>query len=276
MNPVYEKALEIQKHKFKVFPMVDNRPAIKHPKENATLDNSVARAWWQNGRFQNIGVLLEGTGVLMLDVDVNHKSGADGMATLRKHVDLSIKGSLDTYYESSPSGGVHFFFSYDPSLKLTEATNLFADHDENGKMIPSGVDYDAVFVPVAPSHYRDGDCIACDGKTWADIAPAPQWLMDEILPKKTVAFPSGFGASMGFYRSKGQLFNKIAEGATQGGRHTWAVSVTGSLFHRGTTYEHVYDLMHMFNAGFVQPPLPDGEIDSVVNSIAKKELRNGR
>ncbi|WP_390409506.1 bifunctional DNA primase/polymerase [Lacticaseibacillus jixiensis] len=272
MKSLYETALEIQKNHIKVIPFNGNRPAITAPKDNATLDNNLAHQWWATEHYNSIGVLLEGTGILMLDIDVNHASGADGTTTLKNLAKDNSAGTLDTYWEKSPSGGLHLFYSYDPKLKLTEATNLFAERGKDGKIIPSGIDYNAVFVPVAPSRYRGGQCEPCENKTWADIKPAPQWLLDEIQPKPEQIFVRGFGNTVRMTGVDGKLLNRIVAGIDQGGRNVWATSIVGSLYRAGATPETVMSLMLLINENYIRPSLSTKELGGIIRSITAKEV----
>ena len=105
-EPVKMKAaLAMAARGFSVFPVRGNtkdQPLIKEWQYAASDDPSQLEAWWARWPDANIGVVT--TGSLVLDVDI--KKGQAGFASL---MDLEI--SYDTFTVSTPSRGLHLYFS---------------------------------------------------------------------------------------------------------------------------------------------------------------------
>ncbi|OAU81191.1 DNA replication protein, partial [Lacticaseibacillus rhamnosus] len=138
MVDVLKVALGYQQHGFSVYPLA---PATRtplngsHGYKDATKDPEQAKKWWGEHPNYNIGLGLDG--VLVFDIDMGHKSGANGNETLAK---LSADGRAgqipSTYIEATPNGGLHIFFTYPKELKLTSRSDLFSKNGEK-----TGLDY---------------------------------------------------------------------------------------------------------------------------------------
>lgn len=276
MTTTLQYAIAWQRQGFKVFPLApDTRIPLKgsHPADDATLDEDQAAKWFGLHDY-NLGVWLQGSGFVVLDIDKGHDNGADGSETLRRAMKSGQVGVIPSSYgETTPSGGLHLWFKLPAGIEITSGQNLFAEHDADGKVFPSGIDYTGVSIPVSPSEYNDGFLIPMKGASPKHIADAPQWLLAEIKRnmQPNAPLPQGQRQSAGSWR--GELLNKIANGVDQGGRNGWVASVTGAMLHDGVDYDNVLDLMDVINRHFVHPPLPVKELAATVNSICKKELR---
>lgn len=274
MNTVLQWAQAYQAHGFRVFPYAPGtRVPLKgsHPSEDATTNQEQAAKWWGKRPDYNVGLWLRHTHILMLDVDTGHTNGADGFDTLRK-LSKDIGPMPATYWETSPSGGCHFFFTYPESMELTEGQNLFADTGEDGKPIPSGIDFNAIMVPVAPSQYNGGRCIPAKDKAWGDMAPAPEWLLKEIERQRN---PGSFTTTANSSGKKwaGKLLDEIVNGAPTGTRNSFLTSLAGKMFWTGADPQSVYNLLLIANDNFLDDPLPEKEVNAVFKSVLKKEER---
>ena len=69
----------------------------------------------------------------------------------------------------------------------------------------------------------------------------------------------------------GSLLEKIVNGSDKGERNNWLTSITGSLFNTGMNTKQILILLHVVNQNFVNPPLPNREVETVFKSILRKE-----
>lgn len=265
-----ESALAYAKQGYYIYPTLPgSRTPFKdsHGYLDATTDASTITTWWTDEPNANIGISLLASGLIMLDIDEGHGNGASGMATLAANIPAGDH-SLKTYMETTPHGGKHFFYKYSGE-QLTNHNNLFAK-DSNEV---TGVDYTALGTIVAPSVRPEGaytpGTVVPDIK---DVLPCPQWLLDDI---KRVNQPLGFTTDFSIITVSpiGRLLNKITDGAENGNRDNWLTSVIGSLFHSGMDVRKIPQLAMVINQHFVNPPLPQRQVQSKIDSIARAEVR---
>jgi hypothetical protein len=272
MATMLECALAYQAHGFKVYPLAPGTripPKGSHGYKDASLDSQKAHDWWEQCPAYNIGLSLADTNILMLDIDRGHASKSDGIATINQLVSDGRATMLptDTYIEATPSGGLHFFFTYPKELSLTMGQKLFAQSQSE----ETGVDYNALAVPVAPSIRYGKRYKAVDTYTLEDLAPAPEWLLAEIERQRTAGkFTNDFHSSQKFW--SGRLLDRIVQGVDSGERNSWLASVAGSLLHTGMDFDNFTRLMELVNNNFVRPPLPTKELAKIIQSIMRREL----
>lgn len=128
--PKCEHALEAARAGFRVFPMVRGDlgdmqlkgPAFAGYHKDATTDEDQIKQWWSQEQY-NIGLLLEGTDVIVIDCDV--KNGQKGLETW---ADIVKKYNLPstTYYAISPSGGRHYYYRLPRGETLRGSSKQFA------------------------------------------------------------------------------------------------------------------------------------------------------
>ncbi|MFD1440501.1 bifunctional DNA primase/polymerase [Lacticaseibacillus hegangensis] len=266
MPTMLEMALSYQQHGFAVYPLAPGtRTPLKgsHGYKDATTDPKQAEAWWGEHPDCNIGLGLDG--MLVFDIDMGHKSAADGNESLAK---LSADGRAgqipSTYIETTPNGGLHMFFTYPKNIKLTSRADLFSKSGEK-----TGLDYTALGVPVYPSMRDSGMYKPLKGHKLTTVAPAPQWLLDEINRYR--------GPVVGSYRTDpdswfGNFINRLVDGSDEGNRNQWLASIAGSVFRSGADPDNCADLIQTINQRYVRPPLPNGELVKIIKSISKREI----
>lgn len=242
-----------------------------HGFKDATLDASKAEEWFKDESL-NIGLNLSETNILVFDIDRGHASNTNGLKKLAALAKEQIAGELvDTYVEHTPSGGLHFFYRYPTTLKLTQRANLFSITDQE----PTGLDYTAQGVPVWPTRTDKGQYQPANGKKLSDIADAPEWLITE-LSRVTSSPKSKFVKQAVTYKGwTGYLLDELVAGTTSGNRNNFMAKITGKLLTTGADPESCYNLLFYANEN-LEPPLSEKEVNAIFMSVIKRRINEQR
>lgn len=165
-------------------------------------------------------------------------------------------GSLPETVEAiTGSGGRHYLFKHHDGIG--NRSNLLSGLDIRGE---------GGYIVVAPSKHVSGMSYQweADSKPFRkEISAAPKWLLDMILTPKNnqpTAKPSSYWLN---------LFNNTSKGS----RNNASASFAGYLFKKYVDPRLVVEILHLWNEFKVMPPLPDKELDKIINSIAGKEVK---
>ena len=256
-----DKAMELAKKGYAVYPLIKNTktpPKGHHGYLEATRDQNTIMDWFQSNPDYNLGLRLDTSRLLVVDVDMHDptKNGKDSLMKLQRQ---GKSLSPDTYIEKTASGGLHYFFKYTGD-KVRQVDNW------------PGIDLLSDFTVIAPSEIDGKQYKPLDGRTLADIKPAPQWLVDK-LAGQNVNWTSEHAYTTRLKKYTGRLIDELVSGTSSGNRNVWLTKVTGQLFASGADPENVYRLVQMVNDNFVDYPLPENEVTKIYNSILKKEVK---
>lgn len=239
-NILISMALEYSKKGWVIFSLLSNdkRPAISAwQKSEAMNEDTIKRVW--NDRLHNIGVITgHKSGIFVLDVDVgNDKKGLETLEGLEKEY-----GCLDTYRVRTISGGLHLYFQYPLNLEIRNKVNFLSGLDIRGE---------GGYVVAPPS--------IVNGKRYEiiDARPpieAPQWLLKLI----TGDISDSKNHSIDGTISKGQRNDSLFRQAC-------------SMRARGADDEEIAELIHEMNKTIVSPPLPNTEVDTIINQACQYE-----
>lgn len=243
-------AIAYAKKSIAVFPCRprDKRPATEHGCKDATLDLAQVEAWWQAEPQANIGVATGAISkIFVADID-----GIDAEAELRK---LERQhGEIPETVTSITGRGRHLFFRMPPDISVRCSA---------GKLGP-GLDIrgDGGYVLVPPSIHPSGRAYAWSVDSAGAFADAPQWLLDRISDRGAarLSAPSDWRALVS---------NPVVEGT----RDVSLARLTGHLLRRYVDPLVVLELVHPFNERRCAPPLPESDVERVVNSVCGIELR---
>lgn len=263
-------AQRYQEKGFAIYPLAPGTSVPlkgSHGFKDATTDQAQAAKWWHDQPNANIGLGLAETSILVFDIDTGgHASNVDGLATLERLRKEGRAGDLpDTHTERTPGGGLHYFYHYPADLHLTQRANLFAVGDE-----VTGLDYNAHGVPVYPSirhgkrYKREGD------KRIAEIAEAPDWLLDEL--RRVSQSPAKIHHRV-VKKWAGKLLDQLVTGAGTGNRNDYLTRMAGMMFFSGADPLTVYNLLLVTNEHFLDEPLETKEVDEIFKSVLKHEVR---
>ena len=158
-----------------IFPCKCNKknPLTANGFKDSSSDEQVINDWWDKYPNANIGLPTGKVNNLVV-VDVDVKNNAGGMGSLKQLQDEC--GEFDTRMVHTPSGGLHYYFSYPQGV----------DTIKNRTNMKPGIDIraDGGYV-IAPGSSIDGNPYEFEDKD-KKIAALPQKLL-EILTNKSIS-----------------------------------------------------------------------------------------
>ncbi|WP_167769059.1 bifunctional DNA primase/polymerase [Nocardia sp. CS682] len=180
-NPLREAALQAAARGWHVFPL---RPHAKTPSlegdwaAHATTDPDQIRDWWNDNPRRNIAIATGLSGLLVIDIDIEHRRTGPQSAPPAAEKLLSrlsaITGdsaSLRTFAVQTPSGGAHFYYHAPTAPELGCSVGRIAPSiDSRGR---------GGYVVAAGSRTRAGTYRVIDGRPVAEL-PAP--LVELLVP----------------------------------------------------------------------------------------------
>ncbi|MCP9614866.1 bifunctional DNA primase/polymerase [Levilactobacillus brevis] len=254
-------ALDLVESGYEIYPLSANTktpPKGHHGYLEATRDQNTIVDWFQSNPYYNLGLRLDTSSLLVVDVDV-HDSAKNGKDSLMKLQRQGKTLSPDTYIEKTAGGGLHYFFKYTGD-KVRQVNNW------------PGIDLMSDFTAIAPSEINGKPYAPLDGRTLADIKPAPKWLVDKLTVQK-VNWTSERAYTTRQKKYTGSLLDEMVTGTTQGNRNAWLTKMIGRLFATGAEPETVYELSCSINERFIDQPLETKEVTTIYNSILKREMK---
>lgn len=201
--------------------------------DSAVQDIGVVREWLVDDPSINLGAVVKGSPVLVVDVD-----GPEGEGALKRF------GSLPETRETITRNGRHLYFRHDGKVSGSKIK-----FEPELDIIASG------YVLLPFSTHPDGGRYHSD-EVAAPIAQLPKNLSKAISErsKSAVAGRSDGGGVI----TKGQRDNRLA-------------SLAGSFRRQGFDADVIATALHAVNGDHCSPPLPEKDIDRIVRSIAGKD-----
>ncbi|WP_338652695.1 bifunctional DNA primase/polymerase [Sporosarcina psychrophila] len=227
-------------------------PLTKNGFKDATLDKSAIKKWWTKWPQANIGIACgEISGIFVLDVDVNKK--VDGHETLRD-LENSFEGIPHTPMQLSGSGGTHYFFKSNSTVKC--AVEFLPGLD---------IKSDGGYIIGAPSSHISGKKYTWEVENHVlqtPILEVPKWLLETIISK-----------TGGKYNKKpASHYVGLLQGAGQGVRNHSTTSLAGHLLARGVDAQVSFEIVKIWNEARCDPPQSEEEVNKTFMSILKKDL----
>ncbi len=236
-----------------VFPCMprEKTPATPHGCKDATTDLDIIREWCQHEPNYNIGIATGSISkAFVIDID-----GIDAEGELRKLE--AVHGELPASVEVITARGRHVYFQMPDQTVRNSASKVASGIDVRG---------DGGYVLAPPSLHPTGRAY-CWSVDCADrIAAAPDWLLTKVAePKPKGSRPAP--APPAEWRAL------LGNGVGEGQRDTTITRLCGYLLrHRLDPYVALA-LLRSWNACSCMPPLPDADIERIVNSVAGRELK---
>lgn len=277
MNQLEEAAVRYADRGWGVFPLygiTDGRCECgtncgspgKHPRvsrglHDATVDEDLIRSWWTRWPNANVGVVTgEASGIYVIDID-NKRSVDLGNGILISEGENSLNqkqldiGKLpETLTSQTGSGGIHIIYAYPTNLPSTQEKDIFGNR---AGILPS-VDTrgDGGYIVAPPSLHPSGNRYR-----WLDpghqVAKLPQtWIR--------------WFSETSHQPSKHSLDLEISPGFTvdEGhGRHDWLFRMGSKLRgQHGLPEMALYGALAAYNATVCKPPLPQSDVEHIVQS----------
>ncbi|WP_084801597.1 bifunctional DNA primase/polymerase [Bradyrhizobium sp. Ec3.3] len=242
-----QTALALAARGLHVFPCRprDKRPATANGLKDATTDQDIISAWWQRQPDNNIAIATgAASGVFVVDVD-----GRDAEAALRK---LEVEhGPLPATVEAITARGRHIYFKWPKEPVRNSAGKIGRHIDVRGE---------GGYVLSPPSIHPSGRPYCWSVDSANAIADAPGWLL---------ALQAG--APVG--KTPSLEWRLLIEGVSEGARDCSIAKLAGHLLRHHIDPFVALGLLQSWNATDCTPPLPRGDVERIVNSIAGRELR---
>ena len=253
VTPLGTDALTLAAKGMRIFPCAERskEPAIADNLRRATTDPNVIRGWWRSRNF-NIAIATgAASGIWVLDID-----GEEGEATLRK-LEAAF-GPLPMTIEAITGKGRHLYFRWPTGVEI-----------RNGQLrsdVP-GVDWrgNGGYVLAPPSVHPSGRIYCWSVDSGDEFAEAPDWLIELVTGKRRGSKPAKTPES---WRT---FINETVEGSRRGNA---LARLAGLLLHCAPTIDPLLalDICRQFNTLRCHPPMPDGEVDDIVEAIASREI----
>ncbi|BEI48629.1 bifunctional DNA primase/polymerase [Lactiplantibacillus plantarum] len=255
-----DKAIELAQQGYAVYPLIENTK--KPPKgvagyQAATSDQNTIFAWFKKHPTYNLGLRLDLSDLLVVDIDM-HEPTKNGRTSLTQLFKQGLTLPNDTYIERTANNGVHYFLKY-AGAKVRKID------------VWPGIDLLSDFTVIAPSEINGKQYKPLDGRTLADIKPAPQWLVE--LAGQKVNWTSEHAYTTRQKKYTGRLLDEMVAGTTQGNRNAWLTKIAGRMFGVGADPKTVYNMLSVINDSFVDPALPSKEVNVIFQSILKRESK---
>jgi Bifunctional DNA primase/polymerase, N-terminal/Primase C terminal 1 (PriCT-1) len=235
-------ALKLASAGLAVFPCRarDKRPATENGLKDATVDPGQITAWWTEQPDCNIAIATGAVSeIFVVDVD-----GPDAERELQRL-------ELPTTVEAITARGRHFYFKYPDTPIRNTASKIAPGVDTRG---------DGGYVLAPPSVHPSGARYRWAGAS--TVAAAPGQLIARISERA-----NGKATSPAEWQ---QLFTSdIPEGQ----RDCTLTKMAGKLLRHCVNAADVLGIMQSINAARCRPPLPPEDIERIVESIAKRELK---
>lgn len=249
-----EAALRYLSYGWSVIPVRHRtkRPLIKWETfQSRRPSKTRVERWFDEHPDANVGIVTGSvSGLIVLDVDSGH-GGDESLADLEKR-----HGPLPATVESHTGGGGRHIYLRHPGGTVQNRVGLTAGIDVRG-------DGGLVVAPpsIHPSgrRYRWNEACAPDE---TPLAETPAWLLHLVRPAEAAR-----GHPVRHWRTL------VREGVSEGERNSSLASLVGHLLWHGVDREVVQELMLCWNRARCDPPLPDEEVISVVDSINKLHVQ---
>ncbi len=262
----------------KVFPLTPcynqtddagKRPAVKNGFKSATTDQATITKWWSMDPRYNVGMPTgPENGLLVIDVDI--KPGEkDGMASL-KQLEAQCGKLPETLTATTGSGGKHYFFRY------PEGHEISSNQSEVGAWIDIRATGGYVVVP--PSMHKCGNVYKWDnpGQQPADLPEA--WIKaietakGSKIPKQRKERKAAAGGELDWNApiGDGKPPFVLPDSIPEGGRNGTLCSYAGQLWARGVDAEAVLAKVQEANTERCKPPLSEGDVQKIVQSVTKR------
>jgi len=220
----------------------DKRPQIswtEYQKRRANIEE--IKEWFRTNPDINIGIVTgKISNLVVLDVD-----GKEGMRTLRKnHCEIPETTKVKT------GKGYHYYFKYPKGSEVGNFVGILPSVDIRGE---------GGYIVAPPSIHSTG--VKYEWLRFCEPKEIPDWLLKLITNSRG-----------GISTQKNQSKISLEEGINTGERNNTLTRITGHLLAKEVNTRLTFVLIKSLNRFACNPPLEEQEVETIVKSIASKEL----
>lgn len=252
-------ALALAKQGFKLFPLIVNTkkpPRGTDGYKSATSDLQAVSGWFEAEPTTNIGLRLDTSNLLVVDVD-RHASGGDGVVSLAELKRAGYRLPTSTYIEKTPGNGLHLFLSVART----------SEHPQRKVNWRPGVDVLTDFVVIAPSVIDGRPYQPVGSRQLTQVAVAPDWLLSDLSKKKANGSRGNVLPTRKTWT--GRWLDDLVQGTATGNRNVFLTSLVGKIFNTGCQSATAYELLQVAN-DHLDTPLPTSEVNQIFKSVLKR------
>jgi hypothetical protein len=204
--------------------------------------------WAANPRF-NLSIATGEVSGGLFALDIDDSDGREGLGWLEAQ-----HGSLPHTLQVCTTRGMHYYFRCPGVLVRNSASKVAPKIDVRGT---------GGYCLAPPSIHPTGRRYTWSANSGNSIADAPAWLINLV----TDAGGNGSAKPAEHWR------DIAANGVDEGCRDDTATRLAGHLFRHYVDPLVVLELLLCWNAQKCRPPLPERDIERIVESVGRKELQ---
>jgi len=242
-NELLETALAYAKRNLYVLPVnpENKKPLTNNGFYDATTDSGQIRKWWAKWPWAAIGIALDASGLIGVDVD-KRGNGIQHWDEIvdERHIDTNTVTCF------TGGGGKHFYYKAPRDIIIPNSK----DKNASGIEIKSNG-----YLIAPPSKHHSGNTYC-----W-ELSSSPENC--ELLP-----FPEQL---INLIKSQSLAVNtkKIDNVIPEGQRNSTLTSFAGAMRRRNGQFNEIYAALKEMNENRCQPPLPDKEVQAIAKGISK-------
>jgi len=239
-----------------VFPLRPRgkKPLTDHGFKDATTSPDLISNWWRRWPDANVGIATGKVSGLVV-VDVDPRNGGDDTLWAMEEQHGPLEAKLEAL---TGGGGRHLYFQYSNAP------------DRWPKVLGAGLDIkaDGGYIVAPPSLHPSGANYMWEVEHHPeDNEPGPlprPWL--ELLGERSGCQTPG--------RTDAEWRDLVRHGAPVGERNNSLARLAGKLLaQRWLSPMDAREFLHWWNPNRCPEPLPEAEVETVVRSIAERQLR---
>lgn len=221
---------------------------------DATKDVNVLANMFDKYRVDsNIGIVLQGTNLVCLDID-RHTPDKNGLNTLKQ---LGITANFDDeVFETTPRDGIHLFYRVTEDLDVSSLK----------RNIGAGLELVTDKITVAPS-VKGGVAYKHFGKSFNEASMMPKWLID--LASNVPTSEHATQKRQPKYSIQ-ERWEMVLNGFIENERNNMCVSLSGYLLRINVDPNIAFEIVKLINSRSVTP-LPDKELFTTFKSAYERE-----
>ncbi len=237
-----QHALALARRGFHIHPCKPRSklPATARGCKDATVDPKIIEPWWQSNPNYNIAIATgEASHIFVVDAD-----GLEAEAELRKLE--GQYGELPPTVEVITARGRHLYFQWPGQMVRNSAGKVESGLDVRGE---------GGYVLAPPSVHPSGRRYAWSVDSLNIPAVAPEWLLNAAAATPPAEW------------------RELIKGVHEGLRDCSTARLAGHLLRHHIDPLVALELLQCWNAVRCTPPLPEKDIERIVDSIAARELK---